>query len=71
VPAHRSAVLWHAGLPADGRLWHAGVAISKQDSFAPLGMTGVKLILRQYARENLNRYVRGMKRGWHQAVGSA
>jgi hypothetical protein len=28
VPAHRSAVLWHAG-----------VAISKRDSFASLGMT--------------------------------
>jgi hypothetical protein len=27
VPAHRSAVLWHAGLPAEGWLWQAGVAI--------------------------------------------
>jgi hypothetical protein len=34
VPAHRSVLLRHAGLPAEGRLWQAGVAISERDSFS-------------------------------------
>ena len=37
VPAHRSAVLWHAG-----------VAISGRDSFTSLGMTTVMLLMGQY-----------------------
>ena len=37
VPAHRSALLWHAG-----------VAISERDSFASLGMTHGKLFVGQY-----------------------
>jgi hypothetical protein len=39
VPAHRSALLWHAG-----------VAISERDSFASLGMTHGKLFVGQYTR---------------------
>jgi hypothetical protein len=37
VPAHRSALLWHAG-----------VAISERDSFASLGMTNGRLFVGQY-----------------------
>ena len=51
VPAHRSALLWHAGLPAEGRLWQAGVAISKRDSFASLGMTHGRLFMGQDTRK--------------------
>jgi len=37
VPAHRSAVLWHAG-----------VVISERDSFASLGMTHGRFFVGQY-----------------------
>ena len=50
VPAHRSVVLRHAGLPAGGWLWQAGVAISQRDSFASLGMTNARLFTGRDAR---------------------
>jgi hypothetical protein len=48
VPAHRSALLWHAGLPSGEWLWQASVAISERDSFASLGMTHGRLFVGQH-----------------------
>jgi hypothetical protein len=59
VPAHRSALLWHEGLPAGGWLWQAGVAISERDSFASLGMTDGKLFVGQYTSQALSAIAKG------------